>query len=233
MQASQDSVTIAALRDKLNTLPAMINEGIRKGLCALVPAQLQQLFAQPAPAAFVAQGFATAQQVAETQGAAHTVRAAKSAGKVEIPIPCVAVECTSINGVWTEWTSSTTSRPSYSQMYKDHGGAWLTKKYGYEKQVWMRKRKLICAVLGLKVIKQADVQTALDILKRKEKSSGRNLNRFAESLPCLDAKIYPNGRHSIEKGGLSDASSDIAAQYQQYLGDLSNKLMLRDDTTMY
>ncbi|DBA98908.1 TPA: hypothetical protein ACH3X1_014655 [Trebouxia sp. C0004] len=61
----------------------------------------------------------------------------------------------------------------------------------------------------------------------------KNMSRFAESLPCLDAKVYPDGRFSIQNGGLSEASSDIAAQYQKYLGDLSNKLNLRDDATMY
>lgn len=97
----------------------------------------------------------------------------------------------------------------------------------------MRKRKLICAVIGLKVLKQADARTALDILNRKGGDSGENMSRFADSLPCLDATTDPDGRHFIQNGGLSEASLDIAAQYWKYLADLGNKLNLHDDAIMY
>ncbi len=229
MQAGEDTLTIAALRGKLEQLPGMLSDGIRNALGTMIPAGMSWS-RQPATTAFTPAESVPAQQPLETERGQPS---ADAAPEVDIPIPSVFLSLRSIDRVWGEWKQGESSRASLRKLYQDHGDDWSSTTYCCKKAVWLRKRKLICAVIGIKAIESLDDKQAVNLLNAKRSSSSHNVNRFAEKLPCLEAIVHPSGKYGVQSGGCRPVIEAEKEMYCDYLKDLRKHLQLGSGVTLY
>ncbi len=233
MQAGEDTLTIAALRaalrDKLEQLPAMLSDGIRNALSTMMPVGMSWS-RQPATTAFAPAESVPAQQPLETE---RGQPGADAAPKVDIPIPSVLLSLKSIDSVWGEWKQGESSRASLRKLYQDHGDDWISATYGCKKAVWLRKRKLICAVIGIKAIESLDDKQAVNLLNAKRSSSSHNVNRFAKKLPTLEAIVHPSGKYGVQSGGCRPVTEAEKEMYRNYLTELMKHLRLGSGVTLY
>lgn len=248
--ARQDD-TIGSLCKALDQLPAQVRQSIASlqpnvaaGLGSRTgqfvnfrtdPAQ-QSAAAQAQPAANDSQATmlsegSTAQAYAAAATQPNQAQLATD-GPCDIPTPPIPKGFNSLEGLWQQYTLGTASTPSIRQLYADHGRDWQKKELGYNKVEFGKKRKLICAIEAVQQLELASPETAVSILKRKLAAHGGQLVRFTESLPSLDARIHPNGKHVITAGAATSPtalSSPQKKDYQDYLNSVKEKLKLRSE----
>ena len=236
VHAKQDASVIQKLTEQLGTLPTLVSQAVNAKLASAAPAQQQQWLTQsaPQPAANSVMQAEVLRQSAQPQTDAQSPEP-RSTPKVAIPIPCLLNSLKSLNIVWSEWKDDSADRPSIRKLLRDHGSAWQAKRYQYNKQVWTRKRKVICAVLAIKHIERCSSQAALAILNRKLQASAQpnGVNRFTESLPLLKNGIHPEGKHVVQDGSLRLVTNDEAHQYRQYVEDVRHRFRLGQNLTAY
>ena len=113
----------------------------------------------------------------------------------------------------------------------------MSKEYGYNKQMWQRKRKLVCAVIALKDIECVSHAQALQLLKTKMLSGVllgvTALSRFTEKLPSLDADIHPDGKHTILDACITQITPEHVGLYKTYQKALQRALCLRSNVSEY
>lgn len=237
--ASQTDV-ILSLTKSLEALPASLNQSIAANLHSNVlpslgnrTGQIVNLrtgaVQQPATSSHAA---AQAQSpiglerppLVPTQGQ-HSPEPSRAGAPCVIPTPPIAKGIRSLEGVWQQYTSGTAQEPSVMQLYATHGHDWQNKQLGYDKGEFGKKRKLICAVEGVRHLQSSSSQAAVSFVQRKLKAHGNSVVRFAESLPGLHADIHPNGKQLIVAGGvLRGLSTDDQEVYNNYLKELQHKL---------
>ena len=153
-----------------------LSDGIRNALGTLLPAGMSWS-RQPATTAFGPAESVPAEQPHDTE---KQQPGADAVPEVDIPILSVLLSLKSIDSVWGEWKQGESSRASLRKLYQDHGDDWILTTYGCKKSIWLRKRKLICAVIGIKAIGSLDDKQAVNVLDAKSSSSPNTVNKFAE-----------------------------------------------------
>ena len=200
MQGAESRQLIESLRRALDSLPDMVKQGVPQALGAAGSQRVQQQFVRCTSSAAMQD-----HRTAEAMQHASAGEDAAAAPKVDIPIPSVETSMKSMEGVWSEWKNGTAGRAAICKLYQDHGKKWMSKEYGYNKQTWQRKLKLVCAVIALKDLECVGHAQALQLLKTKMLSGVLGvtaLSIFTEKLPSLDADIHPDGKHTILDAGI-------------------------------
>lgn len=231
-RAKHDASLIQQLTEQLATLPTLISQAVSTKLTTVAPPQLQQWLGRSTADSVMPAG-APRQGAQPQEDAQSPVQ--RSAPVVAIPTPSVPTSLTALDTVWSEWSVGSTDRPSIRKVLQDHGSNFQAKKYQYNKQVWARKRKIICAVIAIKSIERCSSKAALNILKLKHNASDypNAVNRFAERLPNLRDGIHPEGKHVVRSGRLEPVSPDEAQQYTWYLEEVKQQFRLGQNLTAY
>ena len=228
MQGTDDTQLIESLRQALDSLPDMVKQGVTQALGAAGSQRVQQQFVRCTPSA--------ATQDNRTAEAMQQASAAKMQRqpKVDIPIPTVETSMKSMEGVWSEWKNGTATRAAICKLYQDHGRKWMSKEYGYNKQTWQRKRKLVLALKDHECVGHAE---ALQLLKTKMLGGVllgvTALSRFTEKLPSVHADIHPDGKHTILDAGMTQITPEHASLYRRYQKALQRALCLRSSVSEY
>ena len=89
----------------------------------------------------------------------------------------------SIVGVWNEYWHGTQTRPAVRRLINDHGNDWQNKKYGYDRKVWAKKRRLIAAIEGLKNALGVTSNNAIKLLDDHMQRQVIGLHTF-----CIETK---------------------------------------------
>ena len=71
-------------------------------------------------------------------------------GRCDIPNPPCGPDLNSREGARNDYKYGTAIKPSIRRLINDHGNDWQHAKYGYKRQIWAKKRRVIAAIEGLK-----------------------------------------------------------------------------------
>lgn len=142
----------------------------------------------------------------------------------------------SIEGVWKEYRQGTEGRPSIRRMISDHGTDWQQSKYGYDRRVWAKKRRLIAAIEGLKntlcITSESAIKLLADHLKKKQIGLHTFTNSKSLGLPALasDADLDISGKCRVGKEWRPLKEGDnFYDMYREYLQNLKVYLGIQVD----
>ena len=149
-----------------------------------------------------------------------------SRSRVDIPIKPIGEGMISIENTWKEYMEGTESKPPIRHLIDDHGSEWRQKKYGYDRKLWLKKKKIICALEAIQQIESVRPAQAIKLLGAAQQRSGKALHPFASSLPNLGDDIDVAGKCKSSSGAwrsLHDGDT-YYEQHKQYLQDIRKVL---------
>ncbi|DBB03120.1 TPA: hypothetical protein ACH3X1_013351 [Trebouxia sp. C0004] len=84
----------------------------------------------------------------------------------------------------------TATKPSIRRLINDHGNDWQQAKYGYKRQVWAKKRRVIAAIEGLKTALGVTADNAIQPLKEHMTSINVKVHVFSTDT-CIGMPALP------------------------------------------
>lgn len=151
--------------------------------------------------------------------------------RVDIPQMPVSKTLTSIENVWKEFTEGTESKPAIRQLINDHGSEWQQARYGYDRKIWSKKKKIICAIEALQQSESISAHRAVSFVT---KLAGKQVNAFAEALPVLAKDIDVSGfcKSSSGEWRRLQPGDDEYSKYSEYVKALHNHLKLKQSVKL-
>ncbi|DBB11290.1 TPA: hypothetical protein ACH3X3_006723 [Trebouxia sp. C0006] len=121
-------------------------------------------------------------------------------GRCDIPNPPCGPDLNSREGAWNDYKYGTAIKPSIRRLINDHGNDWQHAKYGYKRQIWAKKRRVIAAIEGLKTALGMTADNAISLLKEHMTSIDVKVHVFCTikriGLPALptDSNVDISGK---------------------------------------
>ena len=126
----------------------------------------------------------------------------------------------SIEGAWNDYKYGTAIKPSIRRSINDHGNDWQHFKYGYKRQIWAKKRRVIAAIEGLKTELGMTADNAIQLLKEHMTSIDGKVHVFCShtriGLPALptDSNVDISGK--CKDAGVWRSLRSGDARYEEY-----------------
>ena len=124
-------------------------------------------------------------------------------------------------------TYGTATKPSIRCLINDHGNDWQQAKYGYRRQVWAEKHRVIAAIEGLKTALGMTADNAMQLLKEHMNSSNVKVHFLCSDtragLPAVPTDFYVDISSNCKDAGVwrSLRSGDAyCEEYTAYLRGL-------------
>jgi hypothetical protein len=120
----------------------------------------------------------------------------------------------SIKGAWNEYKYGTATKPSIRRLINDHGNDWQHAKYGYKRQIWAEKRRVIAAIEGLKTALGVTADNAMQLLKEHMTSINVKVPVF-----CIDTRVGLPARPTDSNVDISSKCKDAGVWRSLRSGD--------------
>ncbi|DBA98032.1 TPA: hypothetical protein ACH3X3_012861 [Trebouxia sp. C0006] len=135
-------------------------------------------------------------------------------GRCGISNPPCGPDLNSIKGAWNEYKYGTATKPSIRRLINDHGNDWQHAKYGYKRQIWAEKRRVIAAIEGLKTALGVTADNAMQLLKEHMTSINVKVPVF-----CIDTRVGLPARPTDSNVDISSKCKDAGVWKSLRSGD--------------
>jgi len=141
-------------------------------------------------------------------------------GRCDIPNPPCGPDLNSTEGAWNEYKYGTATKPSIQRLINDHGNDWQQAKYGYKRQIWAKKRRVIAAIEGLKTAFGVTADNAIQLLKEHMTSINVKVHVFCTDtrigLPALPTDYNVDISGKCKDAGVWRSLRSGDARYEEY-----------------